>query len=276
MRLSLGSLAATGVLIGCTSSVPDYPLLKDPCMLLDGGWCPPSGIGGNGTTSSTATAMGTGGGVASSDLTGTVHRIVSPNFADTGMAFSGAATISVYPAVGSQIDVPYGGSAGSTFDAKGVGAGEAWLFVKDQTVGTAGVWSTVSSVSVPQITPVALPVVDQALITTLAGSLPTVKARGVSTSAAHVVFLIQHAGAPYQGVMVTAGAGGATIVYDTAPGAYSDTATATGAAGTAILFDAGLSGMVSVTLTDPAQGKSWPVSVLAGAGAITLAPEDLE
>ncbi len=262
---------ATCVALGCSSSAPDFPPGTDKCNP-DAGYCSPLSMGGAGTTITT----GTGGAAPTSDLMGTVHRITSASFADTGAAYAGPANIAVYPAEGSEINVSYGGAAGTTFDAKNVAAGKAWLFVQDQTMGASSVWSTVSSVSVPQITSVTLPVVDQSLVTTLASKLSSVQAKGVSSSAAHVVLLITHAGAPYQGVQVSGGAGGAIVVYDTGTGTYSDTATATGSAGTVILFDANLSGAATITLADPAKAKSWPVSVLTGTGAFTMASFDLE
>src|SRR5262249_40103346 len=149
-----------------------------------------------------------------------------------------------------------------------VAAGKAWIVVNDASMGASGVWSTVSSISVPQISSITVPVVDQALVTSIAGSLPSVAAKGVSTKSAHVVLLLQHAGAPYKGAQVSGATGGAVVAYDSGPGTYSDTATATGAAGTVLLFDTSLSGMTSVTITDPALNKSWPVPLLTGAGAI--------
>jgi hypothetical protein len=205
---------------------------------------------------------------------GAVHRITAPDFVDSGVAFTGAATLSVYPAAGSQIDAPYGGTSGPSFDLKNVPLGNAWVAVKDESM--SGVWSTVSSLSVPQLSSVAVPVVDQMLLTTVTNALPSVKAKGLKTTLAHVVLFVQHGGMPYKGVKATAGTGGALVAYDTGPGTYSDTATATGAAGVVLLFNTSLSGIAMVTIADPALQKSWQVSLLSGAGFVTLTSADLE
>ena len=276
----LASIAAIG--LGCSNSgVPDYPLLTDQCDP-DAGYCRPLGAGGMSATTASSSASsnssssaGTGGAVSTSELKGTIDKITSPDFSDTASAFSGAATVKVYPAVGSEIDVPFAGTP-PTFDAKNVAAGKAWFFVQDQSMGASGIWSTVSSVTVPQISSVVLPVIDAALVTSIASTLPAVQAKGVSQKSAHVVLLLQHGGAPYKGVQVSSGGGGAIVAYDIGQGLYSDAATSTGAAGTVILFDTSLSGLASITITDTALAKSWPVSVLTGAGAFTLATFDLE
>src|SRR5271166_4458664 len=119
---SIACAACVG--IACGSGVPDYPLLIDVC---DGGWCPPAGATTTTTTGATTSSSstssstsGAGGGVATSELKGTVDRITAPNFGDTGNMYTGTATLAIYPAVGSEIDVPFGGTSGTTFDAKGV------------------------------------------------------------------------------------------------------------------------------------------------------------
>jgi hypothetical protein len=274
-----GLLAFLGwAFCACGSSVPDYPLIMDIC---DGGYCPPPGLTVSHAATSTGTASGSsstggvGGAGPTSDLSGTVHSIASPAFTDSGTSFSGAASIAIYPSKGNQINAGYGGSSGTTFDAQNLPAGKAWLFVEDQSMGASGVWSTVSSLTLPQIGTVALPVIDQALVTGIAATLPTVMAKGVSTTASHVVLLLTHAGAPYKGVQVTGGSGGALIAY-TGAGTYSDSATTTGTAGVALLFDTSLSGLATITVTELTSMKSWPVEVLTGAGAITLASADLE
>jgi hypothetical protein len=190
------------------------------------------------------------------------------------MPWAGPAKIALYFMTSPEIDATYGGMGPSTFDLKSVPNGKAWVAVVDQSM--SGVWSTVSPLSLPQITAVALPVIDQSVVTSIASSLPTVQAKGVSQSLAHVVLLLQHAGAPYKGVTVSGGTGGGLVAYDLGPGTYSDTATATGAAGTVLLFDTNLSSYATITITDPALSKSWPVTVLTGAGTITLASFDLE
>jgi hypothetical protein len=273
-RFLPGSIALAAV--ACGSSLSKYPPLEG-CSF-DAGVCS-EGPGGGvllpdaGTTSSS----GTGGSSAASDLTGTVARIDSPTFMGRApTSLTTAASIVVQPASGSQITVPYGGTAGTSFDAMSVPAGPAWVYVADQSMGGAGIWSTISPVSVPQLAPIVLPVVDQGIFANVASSLPSVQLRGVSAGAAHVVLILQHQGAPYQGVQVTGGSAGAVVVYDTGPGVYSDQATATGTGGTIILFDAGLSGLSTIQLTDPLAMKTYSVAVFTATGAVTLASFDLE
>jgi hypothetical protein len=206
---------------------------------------------------------------------GTVHRIVSTDFTDSmAMPYAGPAKIAVYSMLGAEIDATYGGTAGPTFDAKSVPSGKAWIAVLDQS--SASVWSTVSGLDLPQITSVVVPVIDHTVITNIVATLPTVQAKGVSPTLAHVVLLLQHAGSPFKGVTVSGGMGGGMVAYDTGPGTYSDAATATGAAGTVLLFNTTLSSYATITITDPALSKSWPVTVLTSGGLVTLASFDLE
>jgi hypothetical protein len=207
-------------------------------------------------------------------------RIESPAFTFPSTAsatLTTAANIVIQPASGSQIMVPYAGATGtSTFDAMGVPAGPAWVYVADQSMGAANIWSTISQVSVPQLGSVTLPVVDQRIFANIASSLPSVQLKGVSTQAAHVVLLLQHQLVAYKGVQVTGGSAGAAVVYDTGPGIYSDQATATGTGGTIILFDAAPSGLSTILITDPALMKTYSVAVFTAAGAVTVARFDLE
>jgi hypothetical protein len=269
---------------GCGDGVPDYPRLMSSCAP-DAGWCPPPGTGAapatvsatSGPTGSSASASGSSssGSASTSDLSGTVHRIVSTDFsAAMAMPYAGPAKIALYSMVGSEIDTTYGGTAGPSFAAKSVPSGKAWILVQDQSM--ASVWSTVSALDLPQLTSVALPVIDRTVFTTIAATLPNVQTKGVLPTLAHVVLLLQHAGSPYAGVKVSGGAGGGVVVYDTGPGTYSDAATATGAAGTVLLFDTTLSSYATITISDPALSKSWPITVLTGGGLVTLASFDLE
>jgi hypothetical protein len=258
------------------SDVPDYPMLMSSCPP-DAGWCPPEGLGAapataSATTGSSSASSSSSSGSPTSELSGTVRRIVSPDFGiATATPYAGPAKISFYPMGASQIDATYGSMG---FDVKNVAAGKAWLVVQDQSM--AGVWPTISGLDVPQPLSVTLPLIDQTLVKNIANALPTVAAKGVSAASAHVVLLLQHAGAPYKGVHVSGGVSGIPIAYDTGSGTYSDTATSTGTAGTILLFDTGLSSFAMITLTDPAVSRSWPVTVLTAPGAITLASFDLE
>jgi hypothetical protein len=273
---------------GCGDGLPDYPRLMSMCAP-DAGWCAPPGTGaapatvsatsGPTTTTSSSGSSSAGssssGSAATSELTGTVHRIVATDFSDaTAMPYAGPAKVALYSMMGAEIDTTYGGMGGPSFDAKSVPSGKAWIAVLDQSM--QGVWSTVSALDLPQITSVVVPVIDKTVFTNIVATLPTVQAKGVSPTLAHVVLLLQHAGAPYKGVHVSGGTGSGEVVYDTGPGTYAEAATATGAAGTVLLFNTTLSSYATITITDPALPKSWSVTVLTGGGLVTLASFDLE
>jgi hypothetical protein len=282
MRLSrLGAVLAVAgaVALGCADKIPDYPPIQGctsgPCKSSGAGIGSGAGTGTAGTGGGTTTT-GSGGQVALGTLTGSVHRMVDPAFAMMGpTTVTTPATIVIQPASGPQITALYGGSNGTTFTASNVPAGLAWVEVQDQSGGGAMIWNTISPVIMPQIAPIVLPAVDQGTMTNVVSNLPSVQAKGVSTFASHVVLMLQFNGAPYKGLQVTNGAGGAIVIYDTGPGSYSDSNTATGIAGTIILFDSSLTGPATITLTDPTLMKSYMVTVMTATGAVTLASFDL-
>ena len=177
------------------------------------------------------------------------------------------------------VEATYGGNGagggssggGSTFDLTNLPAkGGAWILVQDTSNGNAGILSTFSFMSLPEASQVTLPVLAQGLLTNIGSNLPSVLIGGVSPLAAQVVLVVQHLGAPYQGLAVSGGAGSAHVVYDTGAGSYSDTAAATGAAGTIILFNAALTGLQNIRLTDTATMAVYTVGVQTGTGAATL------
>jgi len=176
------------------------------------------------------------------------------------------------------VNAAYGGDAGAGFDAVGIAPGKVWLVAlvaPDASMGAAGVWSTVSAVTAPQISSVTLPILDAQMIQGIAATLPSLSDGGVSASASHVVIVAQHAGAPYVGLAITGDTGGATVAYDTGPGSYSDTATETGSGGTILLFNSSLSGMTRVTVMDPKTSITTSLPILAGGGAFTVLSVDL-
>jgi hypothetical protein len=264
--------------VGCGGGIPNYPLLIDPCD--DGGECKPAsgagvgvGVGGSGgsSTSTSTSTSSTGGAPATSTLMGTVHRITANTFEDTGASFTSSATIQVYPSAGNEQSASYGGSSGASFTVKDLASGTAWLAVVD----ASGVWSTVSSVTAPQISSVTIPVIDDALVTSVAATLPSVQAKGVSATASHVVLFVTKSGAPASGISVSGTPGGAIVAYDTGSGTYSDTATATGSAGVVLLFDATLGGMTSITLEETGSQSTWKVPIFTGSGVVTVASASL-
>lgn len=266
-------------LLGCPQdNVGNYGPPPSGCIL-DTGTCGAGSPGGGGMkdAGTGSDGGGTGGAQGASELTGSVARMETPDFTTVSPTpLTGAANIVIQPASGPQIMVPYGGMNPTTFDAMSVPAGLSWIYVQDQSGGASGIWSTVSAVNVPQLAPIVLPVVDQQLFTSVAAGLPSVQLKGVSTQAAHIVLLLQHQGAPYKGVQLTSGSAGATVVYDIGPGTYSDQATATSTGGTILLFNAGVTGLTTISLTDPALMKTYQVALFTATGAVTIAGFDLE
>jgi hypothetical protein len=275
--LGIGGAAALGGL-GCGDDIGMYGPASG-CAIDAGCGINSSGGGpapdGGGTT--TSSSSGTGGSVAVGELRGDVEQFADATFlTTTGSPVQGAINILLSPASGPQINVPYGGSNGTTFDVMSVPSGAGWVSVQDQSQGANGIWSTITPLTLPQLGTVVLPVVSQSTFTNLAGSLPTVQLAGVSMQAAQIVLLLQYNGQPFSGVSVTSGAGGAIVAYDVGPGVYSDQATTTSSGGTIILFNAGGSGMATIGITNTTLMKSYTLTVPATNGAVTVAGFNLD
>jgi hypothetical protein len=252
----------------CEKQLEKYPP-PPPC---EGPGCVSGGGKGSGAGGASGGTGGAGGApVGPADLNGTVHRISSPTFDDQAMiGFTGSATI-LAPGPSGNVTAQYGGSVGTTFDLPGVNSGVDWVLVQDASGGGSGILSTYSPVSLPSTSPIALPVLDAGLLTNIASNLPTVSAKGVSSLAAQVILIVTHQGAPYKGLAVTGGTGGAEIAYDIGPGAYSDQTMSTSTGGTIILFNAGIAGSQLITLTDTSTMMSYGITIQAATGAATIA-----
>jgi hypothetical protein len=279
MRFALPALLLLSV-AACEPELKHYPPPGE-CQQEDGGPSCVQNPAGGGTAAAgtgggtTTSAGGTGGAVPTGDFTGTVHRIVSPAFDDAAMVqYTGAATI-VAPGANGNVSAMYGGTVGTTFTLTGAATGNVWILVQDGTNGGGGILSTFVPATLPSTGPLALPVVDLGLLQNIANNLPTVSGIGVSQLAAQVVLQLFHNNAPFKGLKVTSGANGAQIAYDTGPGLYSDSATATGSAGTVILFNAPFNGAHAITFTDTATSTTYDVTIQAGTGAATLAIVEL-
>ncbi len=277
MRLSfvgmvLGALGVAAGAVACSPTYDNYPPLSGcpvdagHCSAISGGAS--EGAGGSKSTSST----GAGGATAESSLLGGVDLISAPTFADTGTAYSGAANIVALPPVGSTITSTFAGGAGATFDLLDMPSGNSWILVQDTSGGSAGIVSTYSGPwGTPNPSPITLPVLSSQLLTNIASDLPGTLIGGVSSLAAQVVLIVTHGGAPYQGLSVTGGAGGAHVVYDIGPGAYSDTTSATSTGGTIILFNMSTtSTTATISLTDTATAVVYSVPVQTAPGTATL------
>jgi hypothetical protein len=272
LLLGLGFVVAAG----CGEDGPNYPPLENDCSQSER--CVTTVAGAGSDSSGGGGDAGTAGGGAGSttEVTGSVDLIASNAFVDTGTAFSGAATIIVNPSGGSSLSAAYGGTSGlTTFDLPGVPTGNVWFFVEDASNGASGILSTYQRVGLPVSGPVTLEVVSLQTLTNVGSQIPSVATVGISPLAPQIILILQHEGAPYQGVTVSGGvvSSGTTIVaYDQGPGVYSDQGSnMTQSAGTIILFNANLSAYGNITLTDTATSTQLPVSVQYGAGAATLA-----
>jgi hypothetical protein len=269
MRFRFGSRIGASLVLAAVGCGPHLETYGPPIN------CPPGDSSCNVIAGGTQTGSGGADGGAdaagtTTEVTGSVVRLTAQTFDDASPAtFAGAATI-VAPGPGGTVSAMYGGTAGTTFDLKGVDTGQVWFEVQDGTSGGAGILSTLSVVNLPALGAITLPVIDLGTLQIIAGSLPSVAPVGVSAQASQVILLIQHGNAPFKGVSVSGGASGAAIAYDLGGSAYSDTATATGTAGIAILFNAGLSGTSTLTLTDTATMKTYQVAVQAAKGAATI------
>lgn len=289
---TLAALFTVGLAgLDCQGTLTDYPPAGG-CPV-DSGVCSPGGGGVMGAGgASTSTGTGAGGSI---NQPGTVGSVTSPVFPSGALTvFSGLATIVDLPSVGVTHTAPYapalgaGGSPGSlgaggsptgpnSFDLTGVPAGLSWLLVQDLSNGASGIYSTYSLATLPVVPSITLPVVEQLVLTNIASNLPSVQAHnGVSPLAAQVVLVLTHANAPFAGVTVTGGSGGAEIAYDIGPGTYSDSATTTGSGGTIILFNAALQGAAAITLQNTTTMTSYSIGVQTGPGIVTLLYADLE
>lgn len=288
MRLVMGfgvaALAAGIALTGCQVQTDLYPA-PPPC---EGPLCgnspsggggivpkPDGGSGAGGTGGTGSSSSSTGGNVGINQI-GTVTRLVSPSFDDTTtQVLSAAATIFGSPNGGNSYSTPYDVATGK-FTLTNVPSGPTWFLVQDESSGAADILSTISFATLPVLGNFSLPVIDRGTMQTIALSLPTVAAQGISSLAAQVILVISHANAPYKGVKVTGGAGGAKIAYDNGAGYTDSTTAATGTRGTVILFNAGLSSPSIITVTDTATQNEYDFPVQTAPGTVTIAGFEIQ
>jgi hypothetical protein len=186
--------------------------------------------------------------------------------------YAGEAEISAPSIGGAPSLAPYGGASGTTFSLDDIQSGLTWFLVRDVTAGGAGILSTRSSALLPAGSAISLPVIDRAMLQTVAMSLGTF----LDPEAAQVVLRVRRGGAPLSGISV-ANVGSGFVAYDEGAGVYSDAALGTGAAGVILLLNAageGALGTLAVTLGDGA--KTYPLDPFPVAlGGATLADYEL-
>ena len=235
----------------------------------------PTGGGSNPTGGSTSGggSGGQGGSAATNDVTGNVGVLLDAAFSQVS-PYIGASTIMTTANSGAPLETPYGEMT-TSFSFPSVKTGPTWFFVKDDTAGATGIFSTHSVVNVPVNGPVTLPVVDRSVITAIAGSLPAPVvidgARGV------LVIKVVRNGQPLAGVALTTPPAGSTLVYDTGVGLYSNQVLQTGPAGVILVLNVdGPSGaqLMDLTLTDLTQ-QSYFVQIRTQGAAATFAGYEL-
>jgi hypothetical protein len=261
--------------LGCQPGVDSFG--PPPVCISDAGAClshsggAVGGVGVGGATVSSSVGAGGFGAAEATNLTGTVGIITSPTFTGT-TPFAGVASVVAPGPGGVSVTEAIGGTSGNgnSFDLMTIASGPQWLMVQNTTAaGGADIFSTYSLVDLPIATPIVLPVVELGLLTQIATSQPT-PVSTVSTSASQLVILVTHLGQPYKGVSLNGVAGGATVLYDIGPGAYSDEATATGTGGVIILFNTSLEGGSLIGLLDTNTQAMSSVQVMTAPGVVSL------
>jgi hypothetical protein len=221
-----------------------------------------SGSGGSGGSG------GQGGSAATNDVTGTVGVLINENFA-TISPYAGAATIHATSNSNQPLEDPYS-EMKTTFTLLDVKTGPTWFFVEDQTAGATGIFSTYSVVEVPPTSAVMLPVVDRAVVTAIAGSLPS--PIFIDGTRGFLALKIVRNGQPLSGVSLTTQLAEATVAYDIGVGLYSNEVQETGPAGMILVFNVNgpsASELLDLTLTDINQ-QSYFVQIRFQAGTATF------
>jgi len=210
-----------------------------------------------------------GGGMATNDVTGTVGLLLEQTFQQI-TPYNGAATIQTISSTGAVIESPYGPSA-PTFNLPQVMSGPRWFFVRDETAGGSGVFSTHSLLNIPVTSPVTLPVVDRNVMSTIAGQLPAPVV--VDPSRSQVIMKIARGGQPLSGVSLNTPLPGSELVYDNGVGLYTNQTKQTGPGGVIILMNVdapAVAELRQLTLTD-VTGAGFIIELTVQAGTATIA-----
>jgi hypothetical protein len=265
-----GGAAVVVLALGCNNTQETKLPPPPPCMGNNCGG--PSGGGAGQTGSGGATGTGTGPSMAI-DVSGIVTRITSPDFL-SGIPFTGNATIAGPGPGGTVVTASYGasgaggaGGGGTTFTLHGVDSGPDWIEVQDDSSGQNGILSTFSPHDLSALAMVNLPVIDFDDLNNIALTLPSGATTGVVSGASQVILLVTDMmGNALPGVSVSTDTlSPSSVAYDVGPGAYDDTATKTGSGGTIILFNAGLSGNATLSLS-----YTSPATMMPATGSVTV------
>lgn len=261
-----GAFAFVGVLVGCGSSDTNLGP-REPCPEGSPGCVTTTGGGSSGNGGAGGAGGAGSGGMASNDVKGDVGVLNEPGFSVVA-PYGGAATILTTSTAAMPIEAPYD-PATQSFNLASVMSGPTWFYVRDESAGATGIFSTNSVVQVPTSGPVTLPVVDRGVLTTIAGTLPAPIV--IDTSKAQLVIKIVRNNQPLSGVALTTPLPGAMLAYDNGVGIYTNQTKQTGPAGVvlALNVDAASTGELrELQLVDAAnQGYTVQIRMLAGAAS---------
>ncbi len=233
----------------------------------------PTGGGSNTGSGSSSGSGGQGGSAATNDVAGNVGVLLDAAFSQVS-PYIGAATIVTTAKSGAPLETPYGEMT-TSFSFLSVKTGPTWFFVKDDTAGATGIFSTHSVVNVPANGPVTLPVLDRSVITAIAGGLPAPVV--IDDTGSVLVIKVVRNGQPLSGVTLTSPPAGATLAYDTGVGLYSNQVLETGPAGVILVLNANgpsSAQLMDLTLTDINQ-QSYFVQLRIQGAAATFAGFEL-
>ncbi|MEJ7730894.1 MAG: hypothetical protein WKG00_16960 [Polyangiaceae bacterium] len=263
---SLLHLGMAGVLLvgvaGCTDD-PTTPGAGPGCNspgCIGMGQTAGNGSGGSGSG-------GSSGGVA--DIQGTVRLMADPAFVVTQSAgWEGTATLVAEPDSGQPIEQTYTGE--KAFLLEDVPEGDGWLIVRDEQ-GGAGVLSTVTALEVPHNDPIVAPIVDLAMLESVADTL--VGAPQLEEGSGHMVVFVARDGDALAEVRVDPGSvPGAVVAYDNGDSdAYSTDLDSTGELGKILVLNASApaGGKLVLDVVDGA-GNTYPLDIRVFPNAIAI------
>ena len=270
LRFLLAAVLLSG-LVGCTDD-RRRPTAGPGCGV--GQVCGVQPTGGHGTSGAGGSDGGTGaGGAAGFDLSGTVRVLTEPTFSESAL-YTGLATVSAPKAGGGVVSTKVGGTAGPAFTLEDAQTGSVWVLAHIDEPGPE-ILSGYSVQHVPA-SEVQLPVVDRAVLTNIALTLPGQPA--LEDGKAHVSIVLEQMNLPFEGVEVVGGEAGALVLYDTdVAGGYTDQASGTGQAGRILLLNAAppANETITVSIQDAAGTPLPSLQIAVAADTVTVVGFDL-
>jgi hypothetical protein len=216
------------------------------------------------------------GGLQGVDVTGTVQRLAERSFT-ISQDFLGAATVIASGVDGTDVLAAYNGQLSPTFMMTDVAAGDRWFFVRDDSAGASGIYSTYSFRRLPDPATISLAVIDTQVLADIGTTLPVAVA--VDSGKAQVILKFSRNGLPLSGVTLGTDLSTlADIAYDEGSGGvYSNQTTATGSGGTILLLNMNSvpnGEFLNVTFLDATQ-QAFPTIFPIAANAATIVSFEL-